>query len=40
MSPTITVKSSVMVLTALIWYSSSARASEEVTLNVAFVVHV
>jgi len=40
MSPAIAVKSSVMVLTALIWYSSSARGSEEVTLNVAFVARV
>ena len=40
MSTAIKVKPSFVVLTALIWYFSSARVSEEVTLNVAFVAHV
>jgi len=40
MFPAIAVKSSVMVLTGLIGYSSSARGSEEVIVNVAFVAHV
>ena len=40
MSPAIAVKSSVMVLTALIWYSSFERCSEEVIVNVAFVARV
>jgi len=40
MVPAITVKPSLMVLTVLTCYSSSARVLEEVIVNVAFVARV